>query len=486
MAGIWTAAVLVWLGAAGSGAGLTGLSVDAGKLSPEFSPGRTAYTVRVGQGVGTINVTAAAEPDVTVTVNGAAPAPVPLRSGRTLIPVEVSGTDGSKTYTLKVLRDYPTPAWIKESEEASWAPRDSAGELVFRDRMWLLGGYIPEVVGDVWSSTDGRTWEHVGDVPDASGVNIPVNVVHDGKMWVTSNNGNLYASADGRDWALVTDRAPWRGRYASGSAAFKGRMWVLGGMRSGTLFNDVWSSADGVDWSLETEHAPWSRRQLFGLTQVFDGKLWVLGGGVTNYHPFKAYNDVWCSQDGREWTRVLDQAPWPGRIWSTSVVYRNRLWVLGGFQSEPEWKNLDDVWYSADGREWHELKSDISWSPRHELSACVFDNKLWVVAGNEWPLKNDVWHLDIPGLAFLTQPVVEELVGTEYTYRARADFNESRGKVRYQLAEAPPWLAVDAETGVLRGTPETAGDYAVRLEAYDDSGETARQAYTLHVVPMGG
>lgn len=459
---------------------LQGLAVDPGALSPQFSPARKAYIVHVGHDTETLTVSATA--DVSISFNRRPPAPIDLSPGRNLIEIEV----GDTRYTLKAFRDYPTPTWVKVLDPAPFLPRDSAGELVFQNRLWLFGGYTPDVISSVWSSPDGLTWTRAGDIPCKAGVNIPVNAVHDGRMWVACNDGSLWSSPDGAQWSLSIDSAPWARRYAPGSAAFHGRLWVLGGIRDNVLYNDVWSSANGVDWTLETDRAPWSPRQLFSLVSVFDDQLWVIGGGITQYHPFKAYNDVWRSPDGRQWTRVTDNAPWPGRIWSSSAVYRNRLWLLGGFQSEPEWRNLNDVWYSPDGAQWYALQTPTTWSPRHELSAYVFDDKLWVVAGNEWPLKNDVWCLDIPGLTFLTQPPVEEFLGAEYTYRARADFNDSRQPVRYRLVEAPAWLTVDPSTGVLNGAPDALGDYPVTLEAYDDGGATARQSYTLHIIPLGG
>jgi hypothetical protein len=215
---------------------------------------------------------------------------------------------------------------------------------------------------------------------------------------------------------------------------------------------------------------------------VHDDKLWVVGGGLGGYHPFRAYNDVWSSTDGKTWTQVTDEAPWPVRIWNTVITYRNRLWVLGGFRAEPTWNNFDDVWYSADGAEWHRLTTGTIWSPRHEISVYAFDDKLWVIGGNAWPLMNDAWYLEIKGLTFLTQPPVEELAGAEYTYRARADFNAGGGKVRYRLVEAPAWLSIHPETGLVRGTPETAEEARVTIEASDDAGERVRQTYTLHVI----
>jgi hypothetical protein len=216
---------------------------------------------------------------------------------------------------------------------------------------------------------------------------------------------------------------------------------------------------------------------------VLDNKMWLLGGGIARYHPFRAYNDVWNSPDGKTWRKVLDRAPWPPRIWSTSAVYRDRIWILGGFRSEPTWNNFNDIWYSGDGAHWEPLISEDIWSARHELSAYVFQDKLWVVAGNSWPLMNDAWYLDIPGLTFVSQPVVEEFAEAEYTYRARADFNKSGKPVCYRLVQGPAWLSIDPATGVLRGTPATPGDSAVDIEAFDTAKETARQSYTLHVIP---
>ena len=482
---------------------LKSLALNGATFTPGFSPGRTSYTAHVPHSVDSVTVTAElARPDTTgraealrarLTVNGGPAAsgeaspPVRLEVGRNLVPIEVTTQDGKTktTYVVKVIRSYPTPTWVNVAEACPWLPRDSAGELVFKGRMWLFGGYTPEIINDVWCSADGTHWTQVGTIPNTSGVNIPVNFVHDDRMWVSCADGALFSSPDGVDWTLATNEATWRSRYAAGGVAFADKMWVMGGLKEGCLFNDVWSSPDGVHWTLEVEEAPWSKRQIFAMAAVHDNKMWLLGGGITVYHPFKAYNDVWCSPDGARWTQVTPQAPWTPRIWAASAVYKNRLWVLGGFRAEPAWENFNDVWYSADGANWNQLITETVWSPRHEVSAYVFDDKLWVVAGNAWPLQQDVWCLDVPGLVFLTQPVIEEFVTAGYCYRARADFNQSGGKVRYRLLENPAWLDIEPETGLIKGAPNALGDFPITIEAYDDAGETARQTYTLHVVPVG-
>ncbi|MSS70239.1 MAG: hypothetical protein EXS64_01995 [Candidatus Latescibacteria bacterium] len=466
------------------------LAVSPGKLSPGFSAPRTAYHLYLPSSIDAIRVTpTTGDTEATLTLNGSPVSSgqpseaVPLEVGRTVLQVEVTARDGKtkNAYRITVIRACPTLNWVKVTDKAPWIPRDSAGELVFNGRMWLFGGYTPPLVNDVWSSADGVNWRREGEIPDESGVNIPVVFAYDGRMWVTGGSGKLFASTDGATWTLVTDQAPWMGRGIVGSAVFAGRIWVLGGGRGGQFFNDIWSSTDGVRWTLETPQAPWSRRQIFSMA-VHEDKLWVVGGGLSGYHPFRAYNDVWCSPDGKTWTQTTDQAPWPVRIWNTVIAYKNRLWVLGGFRAEPTWNNFDDVWYSADGANWHPLTTETIWSPRHEISVYVFDDKLWVIGGNAWPLMNDAWYLEIKGLTFLTRPPIEEIAGAQYTYRARADFNESGQKVRYRLVEGPAWLTLHPDTGLVRGTPEATGDVTVTLEAYDDADETARQTYTLHVI----
>ncbi|HOI45802.1 MAG TPA: kelch repeat-containing protein, partial [Candidatus Aminicenantes bacterium] len=85
------------------------------------------------------------------------------------------------------------------------------------------------------------------------------------------------------------------------------------------------------------------------------------------------------------------------RLWFSTVVYRGRMWVIGGWSEEHG--NFGDVWYSDDGKNWTELRSGPIWSPRHEHSALVFKDKIWVAGGCADPsmtLDSEVWSLSIP------------------------------------------------------------------------------------------
>ncbi|MDR3637884.1 MAG: galactose oxidase [Isosphaeraceae bacterium] len=303
--------------------------------------------------------------------------------------------------------------WVKVTPSAAWQPRDSSGELVYKDRLWLLGGWFDSFAApprDVWSSPDGKSWDLLTRDAPWKHSDLPMTVVFNDRMWLMGGwyNGRLpghsasnevWSSADGLTWDLATKQAGWSPRLAAGAVAFKGRLWVLGGTEDyyfgddKSLKNDVWSSADGKQWTREVEHAPWLPRA-YHAAVVHEGKIWVLGGG--NYVPsYHARNDVWSSSDGVHWEQATARAPWAPRLWFSGAVYRDRMWVLGGWSNNPS-KNWGDVWYSRDGRTWTELRSNVVWKARHEHSTYVFRDKLWVAGGHAQPLSNEVWSLDVP------------------------------------------------------------------------------------------
>jgi hypothetical protein len=98
----------------------------------------------------------------------------------------------------------------------------------------------------------------------------------------------------------------------------------------------VWSSADGVTWT-QAANAPWSARRDH-TSVVFDNRLWVIGGWVSSYGG--VHNDVWFSEDGGTWTQATANAPWFARSQHTSVVFDNRLWVIGGNNGS----RFNDMW----------------------------------------------------------------------------------------------------------------------------------------------
>jgi hypothetical protein len=316
--------------------------------------------------------------------------------------------------TAKVLLAQDKKAdWILEDPHADWQPRDSQGELVYNNHLWILGGWFDSYEKpprDVWSSKDGRTWQLINKSAPWIHSDLAMSIVFKNKMWMMGGwyNGRLkghsasnkvWYSKDGVRWTQEAKDAAWSPRLAAAVIIFKGKLWLMGGTENyyfgdaKSIKNDVWYSSDGKNWELATPHAAWSPRAYLQAA-VLNGKMYIFGGG--NYVPgYFAKNDVWCTKDGVHWTEVCHHAPWHERIWFSSVVYRNRIWIMGGWSGNP-FRNWSDVWYSKDGQNWNQLQSEVVWKARHEASAFVFDDKIWIAGGNTPPLVNDIWSLKLP------------------------------------------------------------------------------------------
>ena len=318
--------------------------------------------------------------------------------------------------------------WTQVTEAAAFPPRDGAGALVYKDAMWLIGGWNPAdratnpnqagTNNEVWRSRDGESWEkfkpntHLDDTFDPASDwearHTAGYVVFKGKMWIVGGDSNLghyqpdvWNSTDGRRWTRVLAEAPWAPRILHYTVVHDGKIWVLGGQTvtarvrqdvwqwkgatSETFYNDVWRSSDGVNWTRVTEHAPWEPRGQIGGAAVMNGRIWIPGGGT---YGTENRADVWSSADGLEWTCHTRKVPWLPRQYHDVAVFDERLWILEGSARDG---NRNDVWHSADGEHWEELPG-TPWAPRHASSVFVFRGALWMVAGNH--MGRDVWKLE--------------------------------------------------------------------------------------------
>jgi hypothetical protein len=152
-----------------------------------------------------------------------------------------------------------------------------------------------------------------------------------------------------------------------------------------------------VSWVRITDQAAFSPRDT-AEDLVYKGKMWIPkpnDPAEKGYKTITTRDDVWCSPDGKDWTRVVEHAPWAPRMWTIGKVYAGCMWLIGGYDNVNH-KNLGDVWYTADGRTWQQFECERQWKARHEPTCYVYEGSLWVVAGNTWPVVNDVWKLTLP------------------------------------------------------------------------------------------
>lgn len=331
--------------------------------------------------------------------------------GETTVRVTLDGLVAQAPVQVMALGTY---RWREVTPAAAFKPRDGGGALVFKDRMWLLGGWNPsefpnKTNNDVWSSSDGETWRQELAHAPWEQRHTAGYVVHRGSMWVVGGDANqghyqndVWRSSDGVSWTRVTDNVPWGPRVLHYVVEFQDKIWVLGGQTlpdlapaSEVYYDDVWCSEDGANWTQVASGLPWGPRGVICGAAVFHDRIWLIGGGTytSRLEDRLVRNDVWSSADGIHWRQELARAPWRPRQYHNVAVYDNMLWVLEGYH--PSVGNLQDVWYSSDGVGWSQL-TRTPWDPRHAASTFVYNQALWLVTGNN--LASDVWKLEPSGL----------------------------------------------------------------------------------------
>ena len=252
---------------------------------------------------------------------------------------------------------------------------------------------------DVWSSDDGINWKLVLDkAPWGERRSIQV-VDFLGKMWLMGGWGpkvgyknDIWSSEDGVNWKLEAASAPWPAREGHQLLVFQNKIWLIGGVRydKHQLFSDVWYSSDGINWAEATKNAGWSPRWDHA-SAVFDNKLWTIGG-----MDFKGgvFRDVWSSDDGIIWSLVNANPPFPVRQGHAVLGYENKLWVVSRLNIPAQGGGVNDVWYSDDGVNWQKTVQYPLWTGREDVGVVAFKDRIWVLGGmdSNWSWKNDVWY----------------------------------------------------------------------------------------------
>ncbi|MDH3343248.1 MAG: hypothetical protein OEM07_05955, partial [Gammaproteobacteria bacterium] len=277
---------------------------------------------------------------------------------------------------------------------------DGSGE-----KLWLIGGDDISLKNDVWSSSDGMNWvQQTASAAFSARKYHQVVTYNDGsgeKLWLIGGydgalKNDVWSSSDGINWIQKTGSTEFSARLYHQLVNFNNgdgdRLWLIGGY-DGALKNDVWSSSNGINWKQETANAAFSARKKHQVVNFNDGqgeKLWLIAG---NDGAFK--NDVWSSSNGINWQLVTANAAFSARYSHQAVSFDNgngeKLWLTGG--DDGNYKN--DVWSSSDGKNWLQETTHAVFSARSDHQTVTFNDgsgtKLWVIAGTEGTLVNDVW-----------------------------------------------------------------------------------------------
>ncbi|MEM0912693.1 MAG: hypothetical protein AAGJ37_17090, partial [Pseudomonadota bacterium] len=330
--------------------------------------------------------------------------------------------------------------WVQATESAAWPERTYVGATVFQGEMWIFGG--GGIYAGVWHSTDGINWIEESDANFPSR-NVYGFTVWDDKVWIAggySNGGylsDLWVSEDGVIFSEVerTFGHFWFSRTRAELIGFKDRLWLMGGSRAGDFgdihstengsdwrwhtfgptgvpgrsehqfisFNDhfyafggatyhvnhsIWRSGDGMAWEQTSEFAPFGRRDDIA-SVVFNDKLYVIGGRQTDGTGWQ--NDVWSTSDGLEWVQEAESTQFSPRGNHHLMVWNAQLWLIGGDAGAND-NYAAEVWSSSDGVNWTQVSADAGFGERDNFHVHVLNNKLFIIGGDVFPDRfNDVW-----------------------------------------------------------------------------------------------
>ncbi|MDP2741317.1 MAG: hypothetical protein Q8O66_01355 [bacterium] len=294
--------------------------------------------------------------------------------------------------------------WNLVSPEAPFSKRDAHTLNIFKNKLWIFGGVggtSPDYSknnSDVWNSENGKDWIQITNKVPWGPRRAHDSLVFKDKIWilggVTTGErylNDVWSSEDGVNWVQVTEKAEWAPRKGFGAVVFDNKMWVMGGVSINGLENDVWYSENGKDWFLAINHAEWSPRYDLAV-ESFKDKIWLVGGVFPEEMGKK---DVWVSENGKNWTSINEKNIWPGRHGHCLLVFNDNLFIIGGWSGYAHGYN--DAWYSKDGVVWNELYKDGSslWVGREDLACVGFNNKIFMTGGmkTSGERTNDVWYL---------------------------------------------------------------------------------------------
>ena len=259
--------------------------------------------------------------------------------------------------------------------------------MAVKGRLYVLGGRTGSNTrfNDVWSTVNCTTWQPETDSDDGAdwssrfghAVAVRQNTIFLSGGRSDSSVNDVWSTTNGKDWVelkssfYVGDDAntiDWYPRENHRMVSYNGTLYITGGYRNLNSIQDVWSSVDGTTWNLETGSPPWAARYSHGFV-VHNDLLYLMGGVKEVGGVATKLNDVWSSANGKDWTPKGSMGG-GSRAGFGTVSYKDRLYIMGGEDSSNNAKN--DVWSSADGQTWSLETNNAGWLARRDHSAAVF------------------------------------------------------------------------------------------------------------------
>lgn len=343
-------------------------------------------------------------------------------SGKIMIDAVAEDKVSKKSYELDVRISKVNPdavSWIQKAINVFDVNYTSHKAFYFKDKMWMIVGKIGDASGEsiLYNSTDGATWTKVTIDPIKFPAGTVQNIfINNNKLFVVGFctkienwgmkmpgvDNNVWSSTDGITWDKLTDPfvAGWNTTNRINSAAFSlnnkiilvggnntGYGNINGGKISGNVFyspagllNKVTTSNDGIIWETTDMLPAELVLRRYSANWMKAGVMYMAGGQGKDG---KLLSDVLSSTDGITWTIVTENA-FASRMKMQVIFYNEKFYMIGG-----QLENglcTSEILVSDDGSKW-DIVEDIKALPSSftkRAGHSVFldkDNNIWILGG---------------------------------------------------------------------------------------------------------
>jgi len=232
------------------------------------------------------------------------------------------------------------PEWVERNISDNVQGIISPGRVKFRNSLFNVGGSRNgELLNSVLSSKDGLDWDELISSAEFSPRRSPNLVVHNdtlfligGRLADGSYSSEVWSTTDGTFWTLVTENAPFGGRVGTRIISFNDKLVLVGGRiddaSSGSLA-DIWVSENGLNWTRVVVDAPFGNRNLHSLLVINENQLILFGGSVLD-NGETVNPQLWATSDGVSWELVRSNLPFGERQLAGAVEFDGRFWMIGG------------------------------------------------------------------------------------------------------------------------------------------------------------
>ena len=259
---------------------------------------------------------------------------------------EVWASDDRGETWFRLLAHDPNPPACGAG--ARFAPGHTVGLTTYKGRAVLIGSdpYAPNLLGDVWHSSDGETWTRI-----------------------------------------ATD-APTAGRCLFMIGKLGENIYMIGGMHNSyheeSGISDAWRLSDGgLTWT-EVAPPPWkffappAPRGMSYRPVEHDGKLVIVGGGRYDEFNPVVYNGVFAF-DGNKWETVLEDGhnglpQWEPCYWNSVAALGRRIWLFNGSSTTTDYNRT--VYSEDGGASWKPFPGGAGGHGSHADAVLALDDRI--------------------------------------------------------------------------------------------------------------